>query len=86
MKAMLGLKDVSSGKILFGENMSSSQIGYLPQQSSIQRDFPASVKEVVFSGLLSQKKNSIFLKKTLKEKAYQNMKKTPIQELGLKNN
>ena len=84
MKAMLGLKGVSKGKISFGENMTSEQIGYLPQQSSIQKDFPASVKEVVFSGLLSQKKNNIFLKKSLKEKAFINMKKLDIDKIANK--
>ena len=84
MKAMLGLKGVSEGKISFGENMTSEQIGYLPQQSSIQKDFPASVKEVVFSGLLSQKKNNIFLKKSLKEKALINMKKLDIDKIANK--
>lgn len=84
MKAMLGLKSVSDGSITYGENMSSSQIGYLPQQSSIQKDFPASVEEVVFSGLLSQKKNNIFLKKSLKEKAFINMKKLDISHLSKK--
>lgn len=83
MKAMLGLKDVSGGSITYGENMSSKQIGYLPQQSSIQKDFPASVKEVVFSGLLSQK-NSIFLKRSLKEKAFLNMKKLDIEGISNK--
>ena len=51
LKAILGLVPVQSGRITLGVGRDS--IGYLPQQSAIQRDFPASVSEVVLSGCLS---------------------------------
>lgn len=53
VKALLGLKKPSSGRIIFGDRLSHRQIGYLPQQSSAMRDFPASVREIVLSGCRS---------------------------------
>ena len=50
MKTILGLHKEYSGKIDFHENFFGKGIGYLPQQNAIQKDFPASVWEVVFSG------------------------------------
>ncbi|MEG2117956.1 MAG: ATP-binding cassette domain-containing protein, partial [Clostridia bacterium] len=50
LKALLGLKSVSAGKISYGDGLLKNEIGYLPQQTEIQRDFPASVFEVVISG------------------------------------
>lgn len=83
MKAMLGLKSVTEGSISYGENMSSKQIGYLPQQSTIQKDFPASVFEVVLSGCLSKKKSHIFFSRENKKTALENMEKLDI--LNIKN-
>ena len=45
MKAILGLHAPLSGTITFGEGLTHSQIGYLPQQTVVQKDFPASVWE-----------------------------------------
>ncbi len=50
MKAILGLISPMKGKIQTGEGLKHSQIGYLPQQTLVQRDFPASVREIVRSG------------------------------------
>ena len=50
MKGLLGLKKPVSGSILFGEGISTKQIGYVPQTTAPQKDFPASVWEVVLSG------------------------------------
>ncbi len=54
MKTMLGLTKPLSGSIRFGEGLSSRDIGWLPQQTDVQRDFPASVKEIVLSGTLGR--------------------------------
>lgn len=56
MKGLLGLKKPSSGHLLFGgsDGLSPSGIGYLPQQNPLQRDFPATVMEVVQSGCLNR--------------------------------
>ncbi len=66
IRALLGMKKPASGKVEFGRAFRRSEIGYLPQQTSIQRDFPASVREVVMSGFLSRKK--FFLNYTSAEK------------------
>ncbi len=55
IKALTGLKKVNSGTISFGDGLSKNQIGYLPQQTPAQKDFPASVYEVVLSGCLGRK-------------------------------
>ena len=52
MKALLGLIPCASGRIVLGEGLKPNEIGYLPQQSIIQKDFPASVGEVVLSGTI----------------------------------
>lgn len=53
VKGILSLKSPSAGIIEFHNGFSASDIGYLPQQTRIQKDFPASVMEVVISGRLS---------------------------------
>ena len=50
MKALLKLLPLIDGEIEFSEGLNCGDIGYLPQQTEIQRDFPASVEEVVLSG------------------------------------
>ncbi len=52
LKALLGLKSPTDGKIIYGGGLTQNLVGYLPQQTQIQRDFPASVREVVLSGCL----------------------------------
>lgn len=73
-KAILGLIPKRKGKIfLFGKEQKNfnqfSKIGYLPQkQSNINQLFPATVEEIVFLGLLSQKKRPKIFSKQDKEK------------------
>ena len=47
MKTLLHLRQPMGGQILTGDGLDPNEIGYLPQQTNIQRDFPASVKEIV---------------------------------------
>lgn len=54
MRALLGLKSPDGGEIVFGDGLSPRTIGYLPQQTEVQRDFPASVREVVRSGFAAR--------------------------------
>lgn len=54
VKSILGLIRPIEGEICYGDGVSHSQIGYLPQQSESQKDFPASVYEVVCSGFLGK--------------------------------
>ena len=54
VKALLGLKKPQKGQIILDkETVKNSRIGYLPQQTEVQRDFPASVSEVVLTGCLN---------------------------------
>lgn len=81
VKALLGLKSVQSGKIEYGEGLRQKEIGYLPQQTGAQKDFPASVGEVVLSGCLNKTGIRPFYTKADKELAKVNMEKLKILEL-----
>ena len=83
MKTLLGLLTPVSGKIITCDGLESVQIGYLPQQTQIQRDFPASVYEIVLSGCLN-KARGLFYSKDLRQRAYDNMRKVAIGELAKK--
>ncbi|MCL1847589.1 MAG: metal ABC transporter ATP-binding protein [Coriobacteriia bacterium] len=54
IKGLLGLLKVHAGRLVFDESIRPQDIGYLPQQITIQRNFPAIVREVVISGRLSR--------------------------------
>lgn len=54
LKTLLGLTPVISGTLEFCGDMAKNTIGYLPQQTPVQRDFPASVREIVQSGCLNR--------------------------------
>ena len=54
MKTILGLIPALSGKVSLGEGLVQSEIGYLPQRLDVQKDFPASVWEIVLSGCLNR--------------------------------
>ena len=54
MRALLGLIKPQSGSVVFDPSLKKSEIGYLPQQTVVQRDFPATVREIVLSGALFQ--------------------------------
>lgn len=50
VKTLLRLQPPISGSIETGDGLQANEIGYLPQQTAVQRDFPASVREIVISG------------------------------------
>ena len=54
MRGLLGLKPLAGGNAIFGDGLRRQEIGYLPQQTAVQREFPTSVEEVVRSGLLNR--------------------------------
>lgn len=54
IKAVLGLKPPMKGRITHENGLKHTEIGYLPQQTTVQRDFPASVREIVLSGCLNK--------------------------------
>ena len=67
MKTILGLRSPLSGEIIFGDGLKQTEIGYLPQQTAAQKDFPATVREVVLSGCLGRKGLSPFYSKADKK-------------------
>lgn len=77
MKTLLGLLPPVSGKIIFGNGREHTGVGYLPQQTSVQRDFPATAKEIVLSGCAGK----MFLSKADKRKAEFNMNRTGVLSL-----
>ena len=84
LKTILGLNKAVSGKVIFDDNFKSSSIGYMPQQSEIQRDFPATVYEIIMSGFLGQMKFRPFYNKAEKEKANKIMQELDIADLAKK--
>ena len=81
MKGILGLKEPSEGEIVFGDGLKANEIGYLPQQTGIQRDFPASVGEVVLSGRISGMGHRLFYSRADREAASENLERMGIEEL-----
>lgn len=81
LKALLGLIKPRNGKITFAKGFSRRQIGYLPQRTEVQQDFPASVEEVVHAGLLNRKKKGFFFKKEEKDIASQVMEQLELTEM-----
>ena len=73
MKTILGLQTPISGSILTGDGLRKNEIGYLPQQTAAQKDFPASVWEVVLSGRQNHPHFPPFYTKADKEDALRNM-------------
>ncbi len=82
MKTLLGQKNVVKGKIEFGDGLKQKEIGYLPQQTAVQKDFPASVKEIVYSGCLNGCGLRPFYSKEQKKRANEIMDKLGISELA----
>lgn len=78
MKTILHLQKPISGKITTGDGLLADEIGYLPQQTQVQRDFPASVKEIVLSGCQSRCGKRPFYNKAEKQIALDNMEKMGI--------
>jgi len=75
MKTLLRLQKPVSGQIIVGDGLNEKEIGYLPQQTIVQKDFPASVKEIVLSGCQSSMGFRPFYGKKEKQTAFENMEK-----------
>ena len=82
MKTLLHLRDPLSGEIIYGDGIQKNEIGYLPQQTIVQRDFPASVKEIVLSGCQGKLGLRPFYNKEEKELAARNMERMGITDLA----
>ena len=81
IRTLLGLQQPIRGKILLGDNLKQNDIGYLPQQTTIQTDFPASVREIVLSGCQNRLGIRPFYSKKEKKYADEIMEKLQILQL-----
>lgn len=79
MRTMLGLQKPMSGEISLGDGLKKGEIGYLPQQTDVQKNFPASVKEIVLSGCQARAGLRPFYNNQEKEMAANAMKKMRIE-------
>ena len=84
MKGLLGLMRPKAGSIVFGDGLEQTQIGYLPQQTAAQKDFPASCFEVVLSGRLSSRGMLPFYGRKDRQIALENMEKLKVLPLKRK--
>lgn len=79
IKCVVGLNKVPEGKITINE-----KIGYLPQKTEIQSNFPASIEEVVLSGTISNNIKKVWYTKEDKEKAKEIMEELKIYDMRKK--
>ena len=81
MKTILGLQAPIGGRILTGDGLRKNEIGYLPQQTQAQKDFPASVREIVLSGCQGRCGRRPFYSQEEKRLAEENIGKMGIGSL-----
>lgn len=81
LKTLLGLNRPLGGKIVFEHDFNKNTIGYLPQQTDSQKDFPATVREVVMSGFLNRMGWRPFYNRCEKDRAMKIMSELKIEEL-----
>lgn len=82
MKTLLGLLPPLGGTVVAGDGLQSNEIGYLPQQTFVQRDFPASVEEIVLSGCQGRCGLRPFYNKAERQLAAENMERMNITALA----
>jgi len=81
IKTLLHLKQPLDGEIIFSDGLKPQEIGYLPQQTLVQKDFPASVREIVLSGCQGRCGLRPFYTREEKKLAEDNMKLLNITSL-----
>ncbi|MBR5767645.1 MAG: ABC transporter ATP-binding protein [Clostridia bacterium] len=82
MKTILGLQAPVGGKVMTGDGLKPNEIGYLPQQTAIQKDFPASVWEIVLSGCGNRTGLRPFYNREEKQTARDNIEKMGLTPLA----
>ena len=82
MKTILGLQPPIRGKVLTGDGLQPNEIGYLPQQTQVQKDFPASVWEIVLSGCQGRCGRRPFYRRAEKRLAEHTLEKLHIAPLA----
>ena len=81
VRTILGLVRPIKGQVLYGDGLKKAQIGYLPQKNAAQRDFPASVEEVVRSGLVNRMGKRFWFDSMQKKRAQEKMALLDIEKL-----
>lgn len=81
VKGLLGLLKPTGGRLFVSEELKKGGIGYLPQQTAAQRDFPATVYEVVLSGTLGRMGNRPFYSTAERRLAQKNLERLGILDL-----
>ena len=71
MKTLLRLSKPLSGNLVYGDGLEPRTVGYLPQQTAAQKDFPASVLEIILSGCLNSCRFIPFYTKKQREIAHE---------------
>ena len=84
IKGMLGLLKPTGGSLSVADELKRGGIGYLPQQTAAQKDFPATVQEVVLSGTLSRRGNRPFHSRAERKLAAHNLERLGIEHLKQK--
>ena len=84
IKGMLGLLKPTGGSLSVADELKRGGIGYLPQQTAAQKDFPATVQEVVLSGTLSRRGNRPFYSRAERKLAAHNLERLGIEHLTQK--
>lgn len=82
LKTLLSLNEPLQGSIVFSGGLKRNEIGYLPQQSNVQRDFPATVEEIVMSGFAGKNSRRFFHDESQKKTAKENMEKMRVADLS----
>ena len=82
VKGLIGLIHPINGQIIVDPELREESIGYLPQQTAAQKDFPATVFEVVISGCLKKRGFLPFYSNKEKELAEKNMERLGIKKLS----
>ena len=82
MKTILGLTKPLAGSVKWNEDIACGGVGYLPQQTDVQRDFPATVSEVVISGCQGKMGLRPFYGKKEKDLARLNMERMGIADIS----
>ena len=82
MKTLLRLQEPIGGQILIGDGLKKNEVGYLPQQTVVQKDFPASVREIVLSGCQGRCGLRPFYTREEKHLAEENIRRMGIEKLA----
>jgi len=84
IRGILGLLKPLSGKMTYGDGLSRTQIGYLPQDTQVDLNFPATVEEIVLTGCLGHMKMRPFYCHNEKKHVEESLKKLGIESLAKK--